>query len=96
MFICLCKFEIIQYILKYKCSCIYILAYYTYSGTEYLDSLFVNVTWVLRIVYLVVFLICASSWRVLYEHPQGANTKNVYSIKVYLLNLLFLALMYSY
>ena len=40
MFICLYKFEIIQYILKYKCICVCILSYYTYSGTEYLDSLF--------------------------------------------------------
>ena len=44
MFTCLCKFEIIQYILKYKCICICILSYYTYSGTEYSDSSFVNNT----------------------------------------------------
>ena len=40
VFICLYKFEIIQYILKYKCISICILSYYTYSGTEYSDSLF--------------------------------------------------------
>ena len=43
-FICLCKFEIIQYILTYKCICICILSYCTYSGTEYSDGLFVNNT----------------------------------------------------
>ena len=38
------QFKIIQCILKYKCICIYILSYYTYSNKEYLDSLFVNNT----------------------------------------------------
>ena len=40
LFICLYKFGMIQYILKYKCICICILSYYTYSGTEYSDILF--------------------------------------------------------
>ena len=44
MLISLCKYEIIQYLLKYKRICICILSYYTYSGTEYLDSLFFNNT----------------------------------------------------
>ena len=38
--VCVYKFGIFQYILKCKCICICILSYYTYSGTEYLDSLF--------------------------------------------------------
>ena len=38
------KFETIQYILKYKCICICILSYYTYSGTEYWDGLLDNIT----------------------------------------------------
>ena len=44
MFICLLKFENIQYILKYKCIFICILSYYTYSGTEYSDDPSVNYT----------------------------------------------------
>ena len=59
MFICLCKFEIIQYILAYKCICIYIFSYYTYSSTEDLDSLFVNITSVLHCLFSF-FPICAS------------------------------------
>ena len=51
IFICLCKFEIIQYILKYKCICICILSYYTYSDTEYSASLFVSITWVLYCLF---------------------------------------------
>ena len=51
IFICLCKFEIIQPILKYKCICICVLLYCTYSGTEYSDSLFVNNTWVLYCLF---------------------------------------------
>ena len=51
MLICLCKFKIIQYILKYKCICVCILSYYTYSGTEYLDSLFDHNTWVLYCLF---------------------------------------------
>ena len=35
MFICLLKFQIIQYILKYKCIFICFLSYYTHSGREY-------------------------------------------------------------
>ena len=35
IFICSCKFEIIQCILKFKCICICFLSYYTYSDTEY-------------------------------------------------------------
>ena len=42
--VCVYKFEIIQYTLKYKCICICILSYYTYSGTEYLDGLLYNIT----------------------------------------------------
>ena len=38
------KFYIIQYIIQYKCVCIYILSYYTYSGTEYFDGLLYNIT----------------------------------------------------
>ena len=44
MFICLLKFEIIQYILKYKCVFIHIFSYYAYSGTEYLDGQSVKYT----------------------------------------------------
>ena len=44
MLICVYKFEIIQYILTFKCICICILSYYTYSGTEYLDGLLYNIT----------------------------------------------------
>ena len=51
MFICLCKFKIIQYMLKYKCICIFILSYYTYSGTEYSDRSFFNNTWVLQCLF---------------------------------------------
>ena len=58
MFICLYKFGIIQYILKYKCICVCILSYYTYSDKEYLDSLFDHNTCVLYC--LVIFPICIS------------------------------------
>ena len=63
MFICLCKFKIIQYILKYTCICICILSYYTYSVTEYSDSLFFSIVPECYSVYLVVFPICASPGR---------------------------------
>ena len=69
MFCCLYKFKIIQYILKYKCICICILSYYTYSGTEYSDSLFDHNTWVLYCLFSY-FFICASPWGVLYT-PEG-------------------------
>ena len=45
--------------LKYKSICICILSYYTYSGTEYLDSLFDHIP-ECYIVYLAIFAICAS------------------------------------
>ena len=43
MCFCLCKFEIIKYMLKYKCICICILSYYTYTGTKYSESPLVNI-----------------------------------------------------
>ena len=58
MFICLCEFEIIQYILKYKCICICILSYYTYSGTEY--SAYLSILPECLSVYVVAFPICTS------------------------------------
>ena len=68
MFICLCKLEIIQYILKYKCICVCILSYYTYSGTEYSESLLDNNTWVLYCI-LADFPLCTSLG--CFVHPVG-------------------------
>ena len=39
MLVCLCWFQIIKYNWKFKCICVCILSYYTYSGTEYSDVL---------------------------------------------------------
>ena len=88
VFICLYKFEIIQYILKYKCICICILSYYTYSGTEYSDSLIDNntqVLWCLFSYFYHLYLPRGCSWA-----PTGADTQIVHPIEVYLLNLWFL------
>ena len=56
--VCVYKFGIIQYILKYKCICICILSYYTYSGTEYSDSLFDHNTWVLCCLFSYFAHLC--------------------------------------
>ena len=40
-----------QYILKYESFFVYILSYYTYSGTEYLDIHFIDISWVLVGIY---------------------------------------------
>ena len=58
MFICLCKFEIIQHSLNYKCIYICIFSYNTYSGTEY--SVYLSIIPECYIVYLVDFLISTS------------------------------------
>ena len=70
MFICLYKFRIIQYILKFKCICVCILSYYTYSGTEYLDSLFDHNTWVLYCLFSYFYHLCLS-WGVVLYTPKG-------------------------
>ena len=74
MFICWCKFEIIQYMLKYKCICICLLSYYTYSGTEYLDSSFVNITWVLQYLFSCFFP-SVPPLEGAFEHPHGLIPK---------------------
>ena len=71
MFICLCKFEIIQYILKYKCICICSLSYYTHSGTEY--SAYLTIIPECYIVYLVVFSPLHLPWGC-FVHPLGDVT----------------------
>ena len=58
MLVCVSKFEIITYIWKYKCICICILSYYTYSGTEYLDGLLYNITWVLQCLFSYFYHLC--------------------------------------
>ena len=69
MFNCLYKFRIIQYILKFKCICVCIFSYCTYSSTEYSDSLFNHNTLVLYC--LVIFTIwCFPLGSVLYT-PEG-------------------------
>ena len=73
MFICLCKFKIIQYILKYKYICICILSYYTYSGTEYSDSLFDHNTWVLYCLFSC-FSHLHLPWGC-FIHPKGGILK---------------------
>ena len=73
MFICLCKFKIIQYILKYKCTCICIISYYTYSGTEYLDSLFVNNTCVFYCLFSCSSPLCLP--RGVLSTPEGMIPK---------------------
>ena len=69
MLVCIYKFGIIQYMLKYKCIYICILSYYTYSGTEYSDSLFDHIP-ESYIVYLVIFTICTSP-EGCFVHPKG-------------------------
>ena len=44
--VCLNKFAMFQYILRYKCMFVCILSNYTYSGTEYSDGQFDSDTWV--------------------------------------------------
>ena len=43
--------------LKYKCICICILSYYTYSGTEYMDDFYVEYLSA-NSVYLIIYTIC--------------------------------------
>ena len=70
----LCKFEVIQYILKYKCICISVLSYYTYSGTEYSDSLIVNNTSVLQCLFSCFFHLHLT-WGVLLSTHRGLIPK---------------------
>ena len=87
MFICLCKFKIIQYRLKYKCICICILLYYTYSDTEY--SAYLSILPECYSVYLVVFP-SVPPLEGPFECLQGPNAHIVHPIEVYILNLWFL------
>ena len=90
MFICLCKLEIIQYMLKYKCICIFILSYYILTVAQNTWIAYLPILQECYIVYLVVFS-SVPALEDAFEHPQGTNTQIVHSIEVYLPNLLFLA-----
>ena len=49
---------------KYKCICICILSYYTYSGTEYSDDHYIDYLSA-NSVYLVMYTICITPGGVL-------------------------------
>ena len=73
--ICLCKFGILLYVFKidiYFLLCI--LSYYTYSGREYLDIHFRDVSWVLACLF-IVNTICAHPG-VYFVHPKTGRNKH--------------------
>ena len=81
MLICLFWFQIIKYNWKFKCICVYILSYYTYSGTEYSDVLNIEYLSAKR-VYLDFYTICVTPGGC-FVHPLGVVTLLDHPIEVF-------------
>ena len=84
MFICLCKFEIIQYILKYISVFAFVFCHTILTEAQNTQMAYLSIIPECYIVYLVVFPLCASPGGC-FIHSLGDVIQIVHPIEVYLL-----------